>query len=72
MLRMKKVKMLFFDTAPLQHHCFWVPVDDKTEPQDENDDRKAMLIREGLRTSDATQERILGSSSAGDLFKLGF
>ena len=57
MLRMKKVKMLIFDTPPLQNHCFWVPMEVKMEPKCslksifiviENDDEKVMLYREGV------------------------
>ena len=33
MLRMIKVKMLIFDTTPMQNHCFWVPMEVKMEPK---------------------------------------
>ena len=41
MLRMKKVKMLIFDTSPLQNHYFWIPMDAKMEPKI---DSKAIFI----------------------------
>ena len=56
-LRMIKVKMLIFDTPPLQNHCFWVPMEAKMEPKwslesisiaIETDVYKVMLFREGL------------------------
>ena len=31
MSKMKKVKMLIFDTPPLHDHCFWVPTAAKME-----------------------------------------
>ena len=49
MLRMIKVKMLIFDTPPLQNQCFWIPMEAKMEPKwgltsifiaIENDDEK--------------------------------
>ena len=55
-LKMKSVKMLIFNTPPLQNHCFGVPMEVKMEPKRglksifiaiENDDRKVMLYREG-------------------------
>ena len=54
---MKKVKMLIFDTPPLQNHSFWGPMEAKMEPKwglksifiaIENDDGKVMLYREGV------------------------
>ena len=33
MLRMKKVKMLIFDTPPLQNQCLWVAMEVKMEPK---------------------------------------
>ena len=33
MLRMKKVKMLIFDTPPIKNQCFWVPMEAKMEPK---------------------------------------
>ena len=59
MLRMKKVKMLIFDTPPLQNHCFWIAVEGKMESQGrqktifraiENGSRKAMLFGKVLET----------------------
>ena len=32
MSKMKKVKMLIFDTPPMQNHCFWDPMGAKIEP----------------------------------------
>ena len=34
MLRMKKVKILIFDTPPLQNHCFWLPMGAKRSPNE--------------------------------------
>ena len=57
MLKMKKVKMLIFNTPPLQNQCFWVPMEAKMEAKwrlksifiaIENDDGKTMLYREGV------------------------
>ena len=57
MLRMIKVKMLIFDTPPLQNQCFWIPMEVKMEVKSglksifiaiENDDRKVMLFSEGV------------------------
>ena len=33
MLRMKKVKMLIFNTPPIKKQGFWVPVEVKIEPK---------------------------------------
>ena len=55
-LRMIKVKMLIFDTPPLQNQYFWGPMEVKMEVKwglksifiaIENDDGKVMLYREG-------------------------
>ena len=63
---MKKVKLLIFDTPPLQNHCFGVSMEVKMEPKwslksifiaIENDDRKAMLFKEGF-FHDAAYEQV--------------
>ena len=55
-LRMIKVKMLIFDTSPMQNQYFWGPMEVKMEVKGglksifiviENDDGKVMLYREG-------------------------
>ena len=55
-LRMLKVKMLIFDTPPMQNQYFWGPMEVKMEVKGglksifiaiENDDGKVMLYREG-------------------------
>ena len=54
LLGMEKMKILIFDTPPLQNHHFWVLVEAKLEPPwhlkaiftaIETDDRQAMLFR---------------------------
>ena len=59
MLRMRKVKMLIFDTPPIKDQCFWVPMEVKMEVKwslksifiaIENDDEKVMLYREGVES----------------------
>ena len=63
MLRMKKVKMLIFDTPPIKNQCFWVPMEAKMEPKwslksiliaIRHDDWKMMLYREALGRAGAS------------------
>ena len=32
-LKLKKMKLMFFDTPPLQNHCFWAPMEARMEPK---------------------------------------
>ena len=75
MLKMEKVKMLIFDTPPLQNHYFWVPMEAKMEPKwgsksifivIENDTWKMMLFRGGCGSKDNGQRVILGPGGEGE------
>ena len=51
----EKVKMLIFDTPPLQNLWFWVPIEVKWGVKSisiaiENDNAKTMLYREGVES----------------------
>ena len=69
MLKLEKVKMLIFDTPPLQNQCFWVPMEVTWRLKSifiaiENDDGKVMLYR-GRSRKNLGQDEILGSSRGG-------
>ena len=74
-LRIKKVKMLIFDTPPIKNQCFWVPMAAKMEPKygsksiciaSENDTWKMMPFREGCRSRGNGQRVILGPGGEGE------
>ena len=70
MLRMRKVKMLIFDTPPIKNQGFWLPREAKMEPKFnsqsifiaiESDTWKMTVFRKGCGRLAPAQARLLES-----------